>query len=89
MTSAFLPVVDSSIFEDVANRWPLAATAAFACVVGLVLQNVLKTDPWADLPMVGTEFGGTESRRRKFLEGSARDLYLDGYKKASCVTNGA
>ncbi|KAF6835727.1 ent-kaurene oxidase [Colletotrichum plurivorum] len=73
--------VDSTIVEEMASRWPLATTAVLACVVGVLLQAVFKSDPWADLPMVGTEFGGSESRRRKFLGGGAKDLYLDGYRK--------
>ncbi|KAJ0346899.1 hypothetical protein COL26b_007761 [Colletotrichum chrysophilum] len=81
MNATTMPVVDTTVFEELANRWPIAATAVFACVVAVLLQSVLKSDPWADLPMIGTEFGGAESRRKKFLSGSAKDMYLDGYKR--------
>lgn len=81
MNATTVPVVDTTVFEELANRWPIAATAVFACVVAVLLQSVLKSDPWADLPMIGTEFGGAESRRKKFLSGSAKDMYLDGYKR--------
>ncbi|KAF4813289.1 Cytochrome P450 monooxygenase ATR2 [Colletotrichum tropicale] len=81
MNVTTMPVVDTTVFEELANRWPIAATAVFACVVAVLLQSVLKSDPWADLPMIGTEFGGAESRRKKFLSGSAKDMYLDGYKR--------
>ncbi|KAL0935965.1 ent-kaurene oxidase [Colletotrichum truncatum] len=81
MNATTKPVVDNSILEEMANRWPLAATALFACVVAFLLQNAFKSDPLADLPMVGTEYGGAESRRKKFLGGAAKDLYLDGYRK--------
>ncbi|KAI8242301.1 Cytochrome P450 monooxygenase ATR2 [Colletotrichum sp. SAR 10_99] len=81
MNATTRPVVDTTVFEELANRWPIAATAVFACVVAVLLQSVLKSDPWADLPMIGTEFGGAESRRKKFLSGSAKDMYLEGYKR--------
>ncbi|KAJ0313165.1 hypothetical protein COL5a_004016 [Colletotrichum fioriniae] len=73
--------VDGALFIEVAQRWPIAATAVVACAVALLLQTVLKSDPWADIPMVGTEFGGSEARRKQFMNGEARNLYLNGYRK--------
>ncbi|UQC79553.1 cytochrome P450 [Colletotrichum lupini] len=73
--------VDGALFIEVAQRWPVAATALFACAVAYLLQIVLKSDPWADIPMVGTEFGGSEARRKQFMNGEARNLYLRGYRK--------
>lgn len=73
--------VDGALFIEVAQRWPVAATALFACAVAYLLQAVLKSDPWADIPMVGTEFGGSEARRKQFMNGEARNLYLNGYRK--------
>ncbi|TEA21373.1 Cytochrome P450 monooxygenase ATR2 [Colletotrichum sidae] len=76
-----VPAVDTSLIEDLASKWPLAATALFACFAALLLQGVLKSDPMSDLPMAGTEIGDWETRRKKFLNGSARQMYLDGYRK--------
>ncbi|KAF4782347.1 cytochrome P450 [Colletotrichum scovillei] len=73
--------VDGALFIEVAQRWPVAATALFACAVAYLLQTVWKSDPWADIPMVGTEFGGSEARRKQFMNGEARNLYLKGYRK--------
>ncbi|OLN88210.1 Ent-kaurene oxidase 1 [Colletotrichum chlorophyti] len=73
--------VDSALLIEVANRLPMAAVALFACVAAILLQTALKADPWSDIPMIGTEYGGSESRRKKFMNGEARNLYLDGYRK--------
>ncbi|OHF00854.1 cytochrome P450 [Colletotrichum orchidophilum] len=73
--------MDGTLFVEMAQRWPVAATVLFTCAVALLLQTVMKSDPWADIPMVGTEFGGSEARRKRFMNGEARNLYLDGYRK--------
>ncbi|TKW49462.1 Ent-kaurene oxidase [Colletotrichum tanaceti] len=75
------PAVDGTLLIEAASRWPVAATALFACAVAFLLQTLFKNDPWASIPLVGAELGGQESRRRKFMNGEARNMYLEGYKK--------
>lgn len=83
MNATTAPAVDGTLLIEVANRWPVAATALIACAVAYLLQTVFKNDPWASIPLVGAEIGGQESRRKKFMNGEARSLYLEGYKKVS------
>ncbi|WYZ35209.1 hypothetical protein EsH8_I_001485 [Colletotrichum jinshuiense] len=81
MNATASAAVDSTLVVEMANRWPVAATALIACVAAFLLQTVFKIDPFADIPMVGTEYGGSESRRKKFMNGEARNLYLNGYRR--------
>ncbi|KZL83889.1 cytochrome p450 [Colletotrichum incanum] len=74
-------IVDSTLLTDVAHRWPVAMTTLLACVFAFILQMALKSDPLANIPIVGAEYGGQEKRRKKFMCGEAMNLYLDGYKK--------
>lgn len=66
---------------NVVNRWPMAATVLIACIFAFLMQVVFKNDRWPGIPMVGTEYGGSGSRRRRFLNGGAKSLYLNGYRK--------
>ncbi|GKT48263.1 cytochrome P450 monooxygenase ATR2 [Colletotrichum spaethianum] len=78
--------VDSTLLAEAAYRWPVVATTLLACAFALVLQTAFKTTHLADLPLVGAEYGGKESRRKKFMNGEAKNLYLDGYKKRNVLT---
>lgn len=83
MNATASAAIDSvgTIVVETAKQWLVAATACIACVAAFLLQTVFKHDPFADIPIVGTEYGGSESRRREFMNGGAKSLYLNGYKK--------
>lgn len=66
---------------DTINRWPIAATAFVTCVAAYFMQIVFSNDGWAGIPMVGTEYGGPANRRKMFVNGEAKNLYLGGYRK--------
>lgn len=68
-----------ALAHDVVERWPYAASATAALVAGLLVQYLLKSDPLAEFPVVGK--GGVHARRKNFVSGKARDLYMDGYHK--------
>lgn len=74
-----------ALAQDVVERWPYAASATAALVAGLVVQYLLKSDPLAEFPVVGK--GGVHSRRKTFVSGKAKDLYMDGYHKLYTATN--
>jgi hypothetical protein len=66
-----------------ATQWPFIATALLACATAWAFQALMKQTPLSKLPLIGTEIGDAEKRRVAYMRG-AKQLYLDGYKKASC-----
>ncbi|KZL82211.1 cytochrome p450 [Colletotrichum incanum] len=81
MNDTATPALDSTVLVEVTRRWPVAATALVACALVFIVQGVFKSDPIANIPMVGLEYGGQESRRKKYVNGEAKNLYLNGYQK--------
>ncbi|KAK2016757.1 cytochrome P450 [Colletotrichum eremochloae] len=81
MNSTAETTLESTLLIEAANRWPVAATALLAFAFAFIVQSVFKPDPLSQIPIVGAEYGGQESRRKKFVDGGAKNLYLDGYKK--------
>ncbi|KAK2026053.1 cytochrome P450 [Colletotrichum zoysiae] len=73
--------LEGTLLIEAANRWPVAATVSLAFAFAFVVQSVFKHDPLSKIPIVGAEYGGQESRRKKFVNGGAKNLYLDGYNK--------
>jgi len=73
--------LESTLLIEATNRWPIAATVLLAFAFAFVVQSVFKHDILSGIPVVGTEYGGQESRRKKFVDGGAKNLYLEGYKK--------
>lgn len=73
--------LESTLLIEATNRWPIAATVLLAFAFAFVVQSVFKHDVLSGIPVVGTEYGGQESRRKKFVDGGAKNLYLEGYKK--------
>lgn len=63
----------------VSDRLLLASATAAIVIVAYVLQGLLKTDPLASFPIVGK--GGRAARRKAFVGGKGRDLYIEGYRK--------
>lgn len=72
----------TTVTELVATQWPVLATTLLACAAAWLLQALLKKDPMSKIPVVGLEFGNAEKRRAAFMQ-SAKDIYIDGYQKAS------
>lgn len=70
-----------ALAHDFVERWPYAASATAALVAGLLVQYLLKSDPLAEFPLVGK--GGVHARRKAFVSGKAKDLYIEGYRKVS------
>ncbi|KAK1999549.1 cytochrome P450 [Colletotrichum falcatum] len=73
--------MESLLLVEARNRWPVAATMLLAIAFAFIVQSVFKNDPLTAIPVVGTEYGGKESRRKRFVDGGAKNLYLDGYRK--------
>ncbi|KAK1983621.1 cytochrome P450 [Colletotrichum cereale] len=73
--------LENTLLIEAANRFPVAATVLLACAFAFIVQSVFKHDPLSEIPIVGVEHGGQESRRKKFVDGGAKNLYLDGYRK--------
>jgi hypothetical protein len=75
----------SRLSELLAAQWPYVLTTVLAFAAAWLLQAVLKRDPLSSLPMVGSEIGNADKRRAAFFQG-ARNIYLEGYRKASSPT---
>lgn len=72
----------SRLTELLAAQWPYVLTTVLAFAAAWLLQAVLKQDPLSNLPMVGSEIGNADKRRAAFFQG-AKNIYLEGYRKAS------
>ncbi|KAJ0344858.1 hypothetical protein COL26b_009903 [Colletotrichum chrysophilum] len=69
------------IFTDVlANPSPLGLTALVVGALFLLARLFKRTVRLSDIPVVGNATS-KEARRKEFLSGKARDLYIEGYKK--------
>ncbi|KAI9146717.1 Cytochrome P450 monooxygenase ATR2 [Paramyrothecium foliicola] len=73
--------VDRSPVTYLINKMPLVTSVILACVAVLCMQIALSSEKWAGIPIVGTQHGGSASRRKKFVAGEAKNLYLEGYRK--------
>lgn len=72
----------SRLTEQLAAQWPYVLTTVLAFAAAWLLQAVLKQNPLSSLPMVGSEIGNADKRRAAFFQG-AKNIYLEGYQKAS------
>ena len=72
----------SNLTELLAAQWPYVLSTLLAFAAAWLLQAVLKQDPLSSLPMVGSEIGNADKRRAAFVQG-AKNIYLEGYRKAS------
>ncbi len=66
-----------SIFVE---RWPVILTSLLALFLALIVSNVLRSNPLANVPLVGEDLGNAEKRRKEYLK-NGKNLYLTGYKK--------
>ncbi|TLD12775.1 uncharacterized protein PgNI_04126 [Pyricularia grisea] len=69
----------AQLADVVADRLPLIASAAVILGVTLVIQYFFFKDPLANVPFVGTEFGGEDARREQYLK-DAKPFYLEGFR---------
>lgn len=69
----------SIIHDEIAARWPCAATTAVVLLTGFVLRRLLAPDTLAGIPIVGE--GSAEQRRKFFISGRSKELYYEGKKK--------
>lgn len=76
------PATTSRVNELVAAQWPYVASTLLVCAAAWVLQAVLTQTPISKIPFIGLELGDADKRRLVYMR-SAKQLYLDGYKKAS------
>lgn len=72
----------SKLTDLLAAQWPYVLSTILAFAAAWLLQVVLKQDPLSGLPMVGSEIGNADKRRAAFVQG-AKNMYLEGYRKAS------
>lgn len=72
----------SKVSELLAAQWPYVLSTFLAFAAAWLLQLVFKQDPLSSLPMVGSEIGNADKRRAAFVQG-AKNIYLEGYRKAS------
>lgn len=73
----------TKLLDEVNERWPTVLTAVFVLTGALIYQIFLKSDPLSGIPIVGK--GGKHKRRKLFVSGGARELYLEGYRKVCGV----
>ena len=71
------------ILELVSGRMTVIAAAAAICILTYLLPKLTAVLRLAAIPMVGTDLGNSEIRRKAYL-GGARKLYNDGYKLVCC-----
>lgn len=69
----------TQLADVMADRLPLIVSAAVILGVTFVVQYFFFKDPLANVPFVGTEFGGEEARREQFLK-DAKPFYLEGFR---------
>ncbi|ROW10379.1 hypothetical protein VMCG_02000 [Cytospora schulzeri] len=79
------PSTTSRVAELVATQWPYIATTLLACAAAWVFQVLLKQTPASKIPFIGLEIGDVDKRRLAYMQ-SSKQLYLDGYRKASSQT---
>ena len=71
----------TTILEIVNERLPLIASTLIV-LLALVAQRFLAQRPISSLPLAGAAIGNAEKRRKAYLEG-AKNIYAEGYQKAS------
>ncbi|KAK3899167.1 hypothetical protein C8A05DRAFT_46703 [Staphylotrichum tortipilum] len=69
-----------AILDALAARLPLVLPTVAVLVAVLLLQNVFRPAPLANVPVAGRDLGGDEKRRQAYLF-KAADLYREGYTK--------
>ncbi len=73
-----------AILDALTARLPLVLPTVAVLVAMLLLQNVLRPQPLANIPVAGRDLGGDEKRRQAYLF-KAADLYHEGYNKVGHV----
>ncbi|KAK2025270.1 cytochrome P450 [Colletotrichum zoysiae] len=74
---------ETTLLIRTAHQRPITTTALLllACLFAFKTAHALKGGRSVKIPVVGIEYGGQENRRKRFMNGEAWNMYLDGYKK--------
>lgn len=66
--------------ETLTNSSQLILSVLAACIAIFSLRVLRRETQLSSIPAVGNA-AGNKARRKEFLSGKARDLYIEGYKK--------
>ncbi|EFQ30219.1 cytochrome P450 [Colletotrichum graminicola] len=80
MANATHPITLAGVLDpQTSQHLPTAAAGLVFVVFALIVQRLLFADPLANVPYTGE--GKRSERRKQFMQGKARQLYIDGYRK--------
>lgn len=63
-----------NLYHELESRWPVIAITAVTVLAALIVPGLLKDDPLASIPEVG-------SGQKEFMKRGGWEVYTEGYNK--------